>query len=441
MQVSVETTEGLGRRMRVQVPAERIEQAVESRLNDMRPRLRLHGFRPGKVPMKVVRQRYGEQVRGEVLSEVVESSYAEAVQQENLQPAGAPSIEDLQATSGEDLSYTATFEVMPQVEVRGVENITVERPQVEITDADVDEVLERLRRQHATFEAVERPAQEGDRVLIDFHGTVDGEEFNGNRGEDTPVEIGSGRMPVEFEQGLVGISAGEQRTVEYTFPQHFPDEAIAGRKAVFDVTAKSVEAPRLPEADDDFARHLGIEEGGLETLRGRIRESLERDRDQAVRRRLKEQVMEGLYRNNPVELPRTLVDGEVQQLRQQARGGQPEGEDPGPSAQFEEQARRRVTLGLVVNEIVRSNDIKLDQERLQRSLAEIAAGYERPREVIQHYTQDRRLMEGLQIAVLEDQVVDWAMERVQTVDKPMSLEELMTGGSAKTSDESSEEQQ
>lgn len=434
MQVTVETTEGLGRRMQVQVPAERIEKEVESRLNDMKSKVRLHGFRPGKVPMKVVRQRYGEQVRSEVLSEVLEATYAEAVQQENLQPAGSPSIEELNAPSGEDLSYTATFEVMPQVQVKGVDEIQVSRPEVEVGDADVDQVLERLRRQHATFEAVERAARHGDRVVVDFHGTVDGEEFAGNQGEDTPVEIGSGRMPPEFEDGLVGISAGEQRTVDYTFPEHFPDASIAGRQAEFQVSAKQVEEPRLPAADDEFARQLGIEEGGLEALRGRIRESLERDRDQAIRRRLKEQIMEGLYRRNSLELPKALLDGEIAHLREQ--GGDAE---QAPAGQLEEQARRRVTLGLVVNEIVRENEIKLDQERLQRNLAEIASGYERPREVIQHYTQDQRLMEGLQVAVLEDQVVDWAMQRVQVTGQPMSLQELMVGGADQQADDSAGE--
>ncbi|MGD8429752.1 MAG: trigger factor [Ectothiorhodospiraceae bacterium] len=441
MQVSVETTGGLKRLMKVQVPSERVDKEVESRLHSLKGQVRLDGFRPGKVPLKVLERRYGAQVRSEVLSEVVQSTYSEALDQENLRPAGSPEIEPVETSTGKDLEYHASFEILPEVEVKGVESITIERPKVDIDDAQIDDVLERLRKQHAEYREVERAAAESDRVTIDFKGTVDGEEFEGNSGEDVPVVLGSGQMPEEFEAQLPGVSAGEQKSVEYTFPEQFPDETIAGKKAVFEVTVKKVEEPELPELNDEFAKTLGIEDG-LDALRARVRESLERERDQAVRARVKTQAMDGLFAANDVELPQVLLDGEIDQLREQAKQrmrqyGEGEGDDEPdlPSSEFEEEARRRVTLGLLVNEIVRANEIQLDQQRLQQALQQVASGYERPQEVIQYYMQNRELMQNLEIQVMEDQVVDWIEERAQIQDKPMSFDELVGRAATEGSEE------
>lgn len=443
MQVSVETTEGLGRRIRVQVPAERVDSEVQNRLRDLRGRVRLNGFRPGKVPLKVVQKRYGEQVRGEVLNEVVQSTYGEALEQEGLRPAASPEIEPVQIGAGQDLEYEATFEVLPGFEVAGFEGIAIERPAADITDADVDALIDRLRRQQASHAEVERPAAEGDRVTIDFHGTVDGEEFEGNSGEDVPVEIGSGQMPAEFEAELVGLGAGEHKQVEYTFPEQFPDSQIAGKTARFDVTAKHVEEAQLPEVDDEFAKSLGME-NGLEELRERVRENLERERDQAVRARVKQQIMDGLLERNPIELPQVLIDREIEQLREQARQRMQqygaEGEEPDlPASQFEDEARRRVALGLLVNEIVRANEIELDRSRLSQALQEEASKYGQPDQVIQAYLQNEQLMESLQVQVMEDQVVDWVAERAQVTDKPTSLDVLLGRASKDPSGESSGE--
>ncbi|MFW6380226.1 MAG: trigger factor, partial [Halorhodospira sp.] len=290
----METTEGLGRRMKVQVPAERVEQEVDRRLKDLSGRVKMDGFRPGKVPLKVVRKQYGAQVRSEVLSEVVQQTYSEALEQESLRPAGSPHIEPRQTEAGQDLEYEATFDILPEVEVQGIEQIRVERPQVEITDEDVDNVLERLRKQHADYESVDRPAQREDRVTIDFHGTVDGEEFSGNRAEDAPLILGGDQLPEAFEQALQGAQAGQTLTVEYTFPEQLGDAELAGKTAVFQVAVKQVEVPQLPELDDGFAARLGIEEGGVERLREAVRSNLEHERDQAVRQRLKRQVLDQL---------------------------------------------------------------------------------------------------------------------------------------------------
>ena len=431
MQVSVESGEGLKRKLKVQVPSDRVDEQVDKKLREMRGQVRLQGFRPGKVPMKVVQKRYGPQVRGEVLDEVVRTTYAEALEQESLRPAGAPSIEPINLNEGEDLAYEASIEVMPEIEVKGIDEIELNRPAVDIEAADVDRILERLRRQHAEYSEVERAAAEGDRVVIDFQGTIDGEPFEGNSGEDVPVPLGEGQMPPEFETQLVGMSAGEEKTVTYTFPEGFPDPNIAGREATFTVTVKKVEAPELPAADDTFAETLGIE-GGIEAVRERITESLERERDQAVRARVKNQVMDSLVEKNEVELPQTLVDSEIEQLRQQTRERMrqagAEGDEPElPADQFETEARRRVALGLLVNEIVRANDIQLDGERMQQALQRVASGYEQPEQIMQYYLQNQEMMQSLQLQVMEDQVVDWVMEKAQVTDKPMSLDALTSG--------------
>ncbi len=430
MQVSVESGEGLKRKLKVQVPSERVDEQVAKKLREMRGQVRLQGFRPGKVPLKVVEKRYGAQVRGEVLDEVVRQTYAEALQQESLRPAGTPEIEPVSLEEGRDIEYHAAFEVIPDVQVKGVESIAVTRPTADITDADIDRILERLRKQHAEFSSVKRAAKIGDRATIDFDGKIDGKDFVGNTGTDVPVPLGEGQMPEEFEQALIGMKAGDEKSVTYTFPEGFPDEAIAGKTAEFAVTMKSVESPKLPKADDAFAEKLGIE-GGVEALRGKITESLEREREQVVRNRVKNQVMQALVDQNEVELPQTLVDSEIEQLRAQTREQmQRSGSDPDPDLpadQFEEEARRRVKLGLLVNEIVRSNEIQLESDRMQEALQRVASGYEQPEQIMQYYLQNQELMQSLQLQVMEDQVVDWVVERAKITDKPMSLDALTSG--------------
>ncbi len=431
MQVSVESGEGLNRKMTVQVPSQRVDEQVDKRLREMRGQVRLQGFRPGKVPIKVVEKRFGPQVRGEVLDELVRTTYAEALEQESLRPAGTPEIEPVNLEPGSDIEYHASFEVIPDVEITDVSNIQLSRPAVDIEQGDIDRILDRLLRQHAEYNEVDRAAAEGDQAIIDFDGQIDGNDFSGNSGEDVPVPLGEGQMPGPFEDELVGMKAGDTKTVKYTFPEGFPDADIAGKEAVFSVTMKKVEAAELPEANDAFAEKLGIE-GGLEALRGRISESLEREREQAVRARVKNQVMDALITQNTVELPRTLVDSEIDQLRQQTRErmrqtGAGDDEPDLPADQFEQEANRRVALGLLVNEIVRSNNIELEPERMQKALQRVASGYEQPEQIMQYYLQNQELMQSLQLQVMEDQVVDWVLEKAQVTDEPMSLDTLTSG--------------
>lgn len=434
MQVSVETTQGLQRRMTVQVPADRIDKEVESRLRSMGGRVRLDGFRPGKVPFKVLQTRYGEQVRSEVLGEVLQATYSEAVSKEQLRPAGMPQIEPKEMNAGKDLEYVATFEVMPEIELKGAEGMALEQPTAEVADADIDEVIENLRKQQAEYKDVDRASDTNDQVLVDFTGDIDGQPFAGNEGEDVPVVIGSGRMPPEFEEALKGLKAGDKKDIEYTFPQQFPDKDVAEKTAVFHTTVKAVQAPELPEVNDEFAAKLGITEGGAAALRDRIRENLESQRDQAVRSQLKRQVMDKLIEANQVDLPQVLVDGEIEHLRNQMKarlqqaGGQ--GEADLPNSAFEDEARRRVTLGLLINEIIRLNEIKLDQDKLRKTLEEIASGYDQPQQVLRYYAQNRKLMEGVEVAVLEDQVVDWVVERAKVKNKKTDFKALMSGASA-----------
>lgn len=429
MQVSVETTQGLQRRMTVQVPAERVDKEVESRLRSLGGQARIDGFRPGKVPFKVLRQRFGAQVRGEVLGEVVQQSYTEALTQESLQPAGAPQIEPTQSDAGQDIEYVAIFEVMPNVEVQGIEEMSLERPVVEVADADIDAIVENLRKQQAEYKQVDRPAEQDDQVLVDFIGKIDGEDFAGNEGEDISIVIGSGRMPPEFESALEGVSSGESVDIEYAFPAHFPDKDVAEKTAVFHTTVKTVEAPELPEVDDAFAEQAGIAEGGMAALREKIKESLERQRDQAIRAQLKKQVMDKLFDANEIELPQVMIDGEIENLRNQAQARlQQAGVEGGmdmPASSFEEDARRRVALGLMINAIISQNEIKLDQTKVQQMLQEVAAGYDDPQQVLQFYAQNQNLMEGIEVAVLEEQVVDWVVEKARIEETTATFQELM----------------
>ncbi|SEO59128.1 trigger factor [Aquisalimonas asiatica] len=441
MQVTVETAEGLERKIRVQVPAERVDGEVQKRLKDMAGRVRLDGFRPGKVPMKVVQQRFGGQVRQEVLSEVVQQTYGEALQQESLQPAGSPNVDLKQGAESGDLEYEASFEIMPEFEVQGVGDMKLERPVADVNDEEIDKVLEDLRKQRATYNEADKAAEDGDQVVIDFHGTVDGEEFEGNQGEDTPVTLGANQMPPEFEEALVGLRAGEQKKIEYTFPENFPTEGIAGKTAVFETTVKSVKAPEYPELDDALAESVGLQEGGLQGLRDLIRSNLEREVERAQKAKLKEQVTDALAKANEIELPKALVDGEIESMQQQMRQrmqsqtGQAADDLELPADLFEEQARRRVTLGLVMNKLIADNSIQVDQDRVRQELQNMVAGHQNPQEMLQQYAQNREMMQGLEVSILEDQVVEWVAEQAQVEDKPTDLESLLNPQQAEAAED------
>jgi trigger factor len=427
MQVSVETVSNLQRRMTVQVPAEHIEQEVDRRLRSLMKRVRIDGFRPGKVPLKVVQQRYGAGVFQEVVGDVLQSSYQEAIAQEKLQPAGGPSIEPKTMEPGKSLEYVATFEVYPEVAPADLSQVAVERPKVEITEADVDKVIESLRRQHKTFVAVDRPAQTGDQVVVDFEGSLDGEPFEGGKAEAAPVELGAGQMLPAFEEQLAGLRPGEEKTIDVPFPEGYPAEHLAGKTAQFAIKVREVKEPALPPVDDDFAMAFGIEDGSVEKLREEVRANMAREVEQTVRNRVKGQVMDALYKAHELELPEALIREEVERLRQQAQarfGGQFQAQNL-PDDLFSEEARRRVALGLIIRELVRSKDLSVDPDKVQATLDQMAAGYEEPQQVVNYYRTNPQAMSGLEAMVLEDEVVDWVVAQGTVTEKPVSFDELM----------------
>lgn len=432
MEVSVENPGGLERRMRVQVPSQRVEDAVAEKVKRVGHHAKVPGFRPGKVPMKVLFQRYGQQARQEVVGELLQSTYAEALSETALNPAGQPSIELEEQQPGAGLQYVATFEVYPEIELKGIEGQVIEQPQVSVEDADVDTTIERVRKQHQSFEETDQASEDGDRVTIDFEGTVDGEPFDGNSGEDVPLEIGAGRFLKDMEEGLKGHKAGESFAVQVNFPEDYPSEELAGKAASFQINLKKVEAPRLPELDDEFLAKLGIEEGGVEALRQKVRESLESERDKAVRNRVKQQIMDALYAANPVDVPKALVAQEIERLRGEAAQRLPQAQRKPeqlrqwmPDEMFEETAQRRVRLGLLIAELIKARELQLDSARVDALLEELAAEYSEPEQVIQYYRSNPQLLQGVEAMAMEEQVVDALLQDVERNSVAKSFEELM----------------
>ncbi|HET7570436.1 MAG TPA: trigger factor [Gammaproteobacteria bacterium] len=439
MEVSVESTGALERRMKVQVPAEKVESEVDSRLKSLGQRAKLKGFRPGKVPLKVVRQQYGAEVRQDVVRDLLQSSWTDAVTEQQLNPAGGPRIDEIKADPGTNLEYTAVFEVYPEIALEHVDNLKVSRPKVEIQPADVDAMLERLREQHAEWSPVERAAASGDQVKVDFHGTRDGKAFPGGHGENVDIVLGEGRMIPGFETGIEGMSPGEERDIDVTFPDDYPVEDLAGRKADFHITARQVAERRLPELDESFLKHFGIESGGVEALRAKIRENMGRELDANVRAKLKNQLLDQLFEANPVELPSALVENEIQRLREEmlARMGvkDPESAPDMPNEMFDERARKRVALGLLIGELIKREQFKADAERVQQKLESLAADYHDPEQMVRAYRANADAMRQVESLVLEEQAVDWLTERAEVTEEPASFAEVMGLEQPTTADE------
>lgn len=428
MQFTVTTTEGLGRRIEVQIPNTRVTGEVDRRLRELSRTANVRGFRKGKVPLPVIKQQYGSQVRGEAVDQLIRESYNDALSKENLRPATNPRIEPIQMEPGNDLKYAALIEVMPEVSIKPVDSLAIERPTAEITEADVDAMIESMRRQRVGYEAVERAAEKGDRVTVDFAGRVDGVAFEGGTGTDMQVVIGSGRAIADFEAALVGMSKGETKTAPVKFPDNYGAKELAGKNAEFDLTAKAVEGEVLPTVDDEFSQAFGITEGGIDALRAEVRRSMEREAAQAVRTKLRAQVFEALQRDNPVELPRALVEEQVQQLQldllqRMGRQIQDASQLP-PREPFEEPARRRVALGLLIGELARREKLQPERERVFARLEELAASYPNPEEVRRAYLQDANAMRQIETGVVEDLVVDWILSRARVTDRPGSFAEL-----------------
>ena len=431
MQVSIETTSGLERRLTVNLPADVVEKEVDKRLQQAAKTVRINGFRKGKVPMKVVRQRFGAGVRQEVVGEVMSRSFYEAVQKEQVKPAGQPSIEAKNMTPGENLEYVATFEVYPEVELADLNEVAIERPVAEVTDKDVDNMIDVLRKQQSGWKETKRKAQKGDRVTIDFVGRKGGEEFEGGKAEGQQLVLGSGNMIPGFEDGIIGMKPGEEKEVEVTFPEDYQAEELKGAEAVFTIKVTASEKPELPELNDEFFAAYGVEEGGEEKFREEVRANMERELKNAALNKVKTQVMDQLFEKHQVEIPAALVAGEVRTLRGQMIqqfGGQIKPEDAArmlPDAMFEDQAKRRVVLGLVVGEIVKENKINVDSDRVKAKVEELASTYQQPEEVVEYYFNNRELLAGVESVVLEDQVVDFVLDKAKVSEVESTYDDVI----------------
>lgn len=427
MQVSVENTSALERRMTIGVPAERIETEVNKRLQQTARKAKIPGFRPGKVPMSVIRQRYEDGARQEALGDLIQATFYEAVVEQKLNPAGAPSVEPKAFEKGKDLEYVATFEVFPEFSVAGFESVNVERLSADVADSDLDNMLEILRKQNVRYEAADRAAANEDQLNIDFVGKIDGEAFAGGSATGTQLVLGSGRMIPGFEDGLVGAKAGEERVLNLTFPEDYQNLELAGKTAEFTVTVNTVSAPTLPELNEAFFNQFGIKEATLEGFRTEVRKNMERELRQAIKSKVKNQVMDGLLAANPIEVPKALLENEVNRLRVQAVqqfGGNIK-PDQLPAELFEEQAKRRVELGLIVAEVVKQFDLKPDEARVRELIQEMASAYQEPEQVVAWYYKNEQQMNEVRSVVLEEQVVDTVLQKASVTDKAVSYEEAV----------------
>lgn len=428
MQVTVETLEGLERRLNITVPAANIEDAVTAELRNIAKNRRFDGFRKGKVPMKMVAQMYGKAVRQDVMGEVMQRHFIEAIVKEKINPAGAPTFAPVATEEGQDLVFTATFEVYPEVELKGLENITVEKPAVEVKEEDVVEMLETLRKQQATWVEVDAAVEDGSRATIDFVGSIDGVEFEGGKAESFPLEMGAGRMIPGFEDGIVGKTKGMEFEIDVNFPEDYHAENLKGKAAKFAIKINKVETRELPELSDEFVAKFGVVEGGVEALKAEVRKNMERELKQAVKNRIKEQAIEGLVKENDIDVPSALIDQEIGVLRQQAAqrfGGNPEAAAQLPRELFEEQAKRRVVVGLLLGEVIKTEELKADDEKVKALIEEMATAYEDPAEVMAYYAQNEQMMNNMRNVALEEQAIDAIIAKAQVSEKAVSFNELM----------------
>jgi len=436
MQVRVETADGLSRRLHVTIPAERVEREVGDRLKRIASRVRVAGFRPGKAPLKVIQQQYGNDARMDAISELVRQTWPEALAEAKVQPAGAPNFEVTAEKAGEPLAYVASFDVFPEIQLADFGSLGVSRPVVEVTDADVARLVDNLRKAKRTVEKVARAAQVGDIVVVDFDGKLDGESFAGGKGDSVEIEVGSGQFLTDLEDALVAHEAGESFETEVKFPADYRNPSLAGKSTIFAVTIKEVREPKLPEIDAEFLKLHGVEESaGAAGLDAKCRGALEGERDKAVRTRLKREVLDQLLALHPIEVPQSQVRQEILRLREEAVNRMqinqaakipPEQlQQMLPDALFEANAQRRVALGLLIGEVIKSRQIKPDNAILEATLDQVSADYEQPEQVRQFYRSRPDLLQGLQAVALEQQVVDQLLAGAKSADLPLTLEELL----------------
>ncbi len=427
MEIALTETQGLERRMSMGIEADKVNQEMQVRLKSLSKKVKIDGFRPGKVPLSVVKSRYSAQVKQEVLDELVRNAFSEAVQKEELKLAGPPRFE---IEKEGELQFAAVFEVFPEVKVASTAEMKVEKPQAEVADEDVDEMINTLREQRLSWDEVDREAQDKDRVEVDFVGTIDGEEFDGNRGEHVSVTIGSNGMIKGFEDGLLGAKAGDNRTFDLEFPGDYHVKDLAGKPVSFEIKVHAVFEPKLPEVDSEFVKNLGVADGDVDVFRAQVKERCDVELKQRLKDKIKENVMNALLEVNNVELPKVMVNEEMENLRKEfsnklAQQGIDAANMQLPAAVFEKQAERKVSLGLILSEIAKQQDIKIKAENVRDTVNMIASGYEKPEEVVNWYYEDRRRLAGVESLVLEDQVVEWVMENSDVSERTMTMSELV----------------
>ncbi len=431
MQAQVENIGQLERRIRISVPRAQIDAEIESRLKRIARTAKIHGFRPGKVPMKMVAQQYGGQVRQEVISEAGSRSISDALYEQKIKIAGMPRFETAaDAANGEQLEFTATFEVYPEVVVGSIASAKIERPVVQVSETDVDKTIDILRKQRATFEAVERAAQQGDQVDIDYSGSIDGQSFTGGATQGYVVTLGEGRTLADFDKPLEGMKAGEEKTFDLTFPADYHGKEVAGKTAQFQVKVNRVLAAKLPDIGPELAQALGVEDGDVVKMRADVRANIEREVGKRVENKVKDQVMQALTDATPMSVPRALIDDEIERLQQRARQdmgarGMKADNMPMPADLFEAQAQRRVSLGLILAEVVKTNDLKAQPEQVRKLVESYAESYEKPEQVVAWYYENPTRLAEVESLVLEQNVVSWALNQAQVEDKPTAFDDMM----------------
>ena len=442
MQVTVETTAGLERKMRVVIPSERVEVQVTEKIKQTAKQAKINGFRPGKVPLREVKRRFGAGIRQEVSSEMIQSTYGEALQKEDISPAGMPKIEEVNIEEGKDLEYTAVFEVFPEIEVSGLESIEVERLSSSIEDADLEKMIGTLREQRLVYAETDRAAAEKDQVNLDFEGFLEDEPFEGGKAEGTDLVLGSGSMIPGFEDGLTGLKADEEKDLKLTFPENYQAENLAGQEVLFKIKVNKVSEPELPELNDEFFEQFDVKEGGVEAFRKEVTNNMKRELDSAIKAKVKDQVMDGLSDNNEVDLPQSLIDQEVNRMRQEAvqqfGGGAQFDPSMLPAEMFSEQAQKRVKIGLIVSAIVDKNSLEADAETVRETIEEMASTYQEPEEVINYYYSNEQQLSQIQNMVLEGQIVDFVLDSAKVTDKTVSYDEAVKREAELPAEESDE---
>ncbi len=431
MEVSIENTSDLERKVKVQIPEDQISSKVLSRLQSLSQTTKVQGFRPGKVPMKVIQGRFGTQVRQEIVGQLVQSTFQEAVIKEDLRPVGMPTIDPLEDTTGEGLKYTATFEVFPEVRINPIEDLSVERPICNVQEDDIENLTNVLRKQQSEQHVVERATKDGDVLITDFEGKVNGEIFDGGTAKDFQIEIGKNQLITGFEEGLIGAKAGETKILALKFPDDYHSENLAGKDVEFSVSVKEVKESVLPELNDDFFKIYGVDEGGIEAFKDTLKNNMTRELEQKVKELVRDNILDVLYEANTILLPKVMVENEAQRLLQEMKenlkkqGISAEALDKTEASTYEEQAKKRVTLQLLLSELIKKNEMKADPAKVRQMIESQSQGYEDPSAIINWYYADKERLANVEAMVLEEDIVSMILEKAKVSETEMTFDEIM----------------